>query len=229
MRDAVIWLNFLAYCRERLKTYRDYHVAFISGNTRDFADTNDPNEFKSQLLEDVEEIQVRIDYYPTLEAFIESQAQPISHVTVEWVKERIDFEQISSIIKTRLVEGNYYSWQKPSDYFSISDQELRDFYEIAGTPQIYQLDIDLESLMVFEFDDTHIETSLDFFVYAEADIDCQVSDNKSVYPYGEYEFFGLKRLERRTLVCIAELRIIISAVIRGEEIEILEIEDISKA
>jgi hypothetical protein len=228
MRDVVIWLNFLAYCKERLKTYQGYHVAFISGNTRDFADTSNPNEFKSQLLDDIEKTEVKIDYYPSLEAFIENQAKPISHVTVDWVEGRINFEQIHSMIENHL-EGNYYSWRKPSDYFSISDHELRESFKISGTPQIYQLDIDLEGLKVFEFDDTHIETSLDFFIYAEADIDCQVSDSKNIYSHDEYDYLRLQRLDWKSLVCFAELRVFISAVIKGEQIEILEIEDIDKA
>jgi hypothetical protein len=228
MRDVVIWLNFLAYCKKRLKTYQGYHVAFISGNTRDFADTSNPHEFKSQLLDDIQKTEVKIDYYPSLEAFIENQAKPISHVTVNWVEGRIDFEQIRSMIEKHL-EGNYYSWRNPSDYFSISDHEFRESYNILGTPQIYQLDINLEGLKVFEFDDTHMETSLDFFVYAEADIDCQASDSKKMYSYDEYDYLRLQRVDGKSLVCFAELHVFISAVIKGEQIEILEIEDIDKA
>lgn len=228
MRDVVIWLNFLAYCKERLKTYKGYHVAFISGNTRDFADTSNSNEFKSQLLDDIEKTEVKVDYYPSLEAFIENQVKPISHVTVDWIEGRIDFGQIRSMIEKHL-EGNYYSWRKPYDYFSISDDKLRESYKISGMPQIYQLDIDLEGLKVFEFDDTHIETSLDFFVYTEADIDCQVSDSKNIYSHNEYDYLRLQRLDEKSLVCFAELRVFISAVIKGEQIEILEIEDIVRA
>jgi hypothetical protein len=228
MRDVIIWLSFLTYCRERLKTYHGYHVAFISGNTRDFADINNPDEFKPQLLEDIEETEVRIDYYPSLDAFIESQAKPISHVTVDWVKERINFEQIRSMLEKHL-EGNNYSWRKPSNYFTISDSELREPYEISGIPQIYQLDIDLEGVMVFEFDDAHIETSLNFFVYAEADIDCEFSDSKRIYYHDDHDFLRSRSFDERTLACFAELRVFISATIEGEKIEILEIEDIDRA
>ena len=86
----------------------------------------------------------------------------------------------------------------------------------------------LEGIKLFEFDDAHIEASLDFDVYTEADIDCQLSNPITRYSYFEPSIDETRQLNIQSLVCIAALRVFISAVIKGDTIEILEIEDISK-
>ena len=226
MRDAVIWLSFLAYCKERLKSYHGYHVAFISENTRDFANSS-RNEFLPQLQNDVEKINVTIDYYSSLESFIDVHVKPISHVTMEWVKQRVDLQQVSTIIEHNLTKDRYSSERAP-DYFTISDDQEKQLYTPTGTPNVYQIDPTLEGIKLFEFDDAHIEASLEFYVYAEADIDCQFADQINRYSYFESAIDETGHVNKRSLVCITDLRVFISAIIKGDKIEILEIEDISR-
>jgi hypothetical protein len=224
MRDAVIWLSFLDYCTERLKTYRGYHVAFISENVRDFANSN-RDKFHPRLQEDVEATNAVIDYYPSLDLFIERQAKPISHVTVEWVTQRIDLGDIQSMIENHLVRS-HYSWQRMAPYFLVSNDRLRKLYVPSGTPQVYQLVANLEGVKVYQFDDTHIEASLEFYVYAEADIDCQLAESVIHYSFIESALEKEDLLSERTLSCIADLRVFVSAIIKDDTVEILEIEDV---
>ena len=133
----------------------------------------------------------------------------------------------STIIEHHLTKDRY-SWERAPDYFTISDDQQKQLYTPIGTPNVYQIDPTLEGIKLFEFDDAHIEASLEFNVYAEADIDCQLADQINRYSYFESAIDETGHLNKRSLVCITDLRVFISAIIKGDKIEILEIEDISK-
>lgn len=222
MRDAIIWLSFLEYCRSRPQRTPRYQAAFISENTRDFADRSG-SRLLAPLIEDIEAAGVLVSYFPSLEDFLALQAKPISHITVEWVSARIDMSEISTLVGNYLTEVKTYWWRSQPLLLDISDSKLQELYQMSDHRYVYQLDTALEDVRVYEFDDSHIELSLEFYAYAEADVECTLKDDiyrRAIYDDDE----SLLKQKTRSLVCTADLTVLISARVDGETIEIDGIE-----
>ena len=89
-----------------------------------------------------------------------------------------------------------------------------------GKPYITSLQVEFEDVYVWKFDDQHIEAGLNFSVYVEADIECERH-----YIYSDHEGYHSRF---RTIPSYAELGFDISAEVVGEDISLLEIEDVYK-
>ena len=73
-RDYLVWLT----CLNVAKSYSSEEIHFISGNTRDFADSNDTKKLHSDLLADLAEINISEDrfyYWNSLKSFIDNYAK----------------------------------------------------------------------------------------------------------------------------------------------------------
>ena len=73
-RDYLVWLT----CLNVAKCYSSEEIHFISGNTRDFADSNDTKKLHPDMLADLAEINISKDrfyYRNSLKSFIDNYAK----------------------------------------------------------------------------------------------------------------------------------------------------------
>lgn len=73
-RDYLVWLT----CLNVVKFYSSEEIHFISGNTRDFADSNDTKKLHPDMLADLAEINISKDrfyYWNSLKSFIDNYAK----------------------------------------------------------------------------------------------------------------------------------------------------------
>lgn len=216
MRDAIIWLNLIEYCK---KHHTVNELAFISENTNDFA-SKDKLSLHPVLLNDIHNNGVKILYYSSLEDFIKVQAQPIKHITFDWINIHIDLEKVENLIEQQ--EELYQAFQ-----YTINDVKDRQYYVPVGEPYIYERNISLNDFYVWAFD-SRIEATLDFRVHLMADIDCIHRD------YGE-DFYHSYLLEEdhgglssvvHSEACSAELHFEISVEIKGDTLTLLNVENV---
>jgi|GEM_PF-2593492 len=101
-KDCLIWLCVLeAECIsqrakfESKKSREQKKVAFISSNTRDFADSNDIKRLHPELLAESRERGISVLYYVDLEHFLRDfAAEKIEFINENWILENIDFSDI---------------------------------------------------------------------------------------------------------------------------------------
>lgn len=206
-RDTIIWLNLLDRCKRT-----NDEIAFISLNTADFA-ASDRVTLRPELQTDLESYGVYISYYPSLASFLKKLAEPVAHITKDWISARLDMEQVKTLVRqslTSVFRSNY----------KIDSSEYKDYYEPYGNPYILDLEISFDDVYVWKFADQHIEVELSFYVNVEALIDCERIRIPARSYYHEDEYPSSKELE-----CTAELGCDISAVAAGESLSLLEVED----
>jgi hypothetical protein len=219
MRDAIIWLQVLDYCKERKI---NEPVAFISLNTHDFA-SQDKVTLRTELKKDVEDCGIKLFYYASLESFLKEQATPISHITAEWLAERIDLAEITTKIKEHYTMGWQSRWQYGK--FKIYKAEYRDYYQIDDQiTDINVYDVQLEGFIVWQFDDDHIELSLEFYAHLEGVAEAELMSFPPSQDYYDRE----ELWTRRELDCYADLLYHFAAEVKGERVEIGDIEDVNQ-
>ncbi len=214
LRDALIWLQILAALKKRGEWSP---VAFVSLNTHDFACT-DRTGLRPELRADLVGVKADLVYYPSLGEFLREHAQPISHVTKEWLQERIDFEQVSRQIQA------YFEQRWPNtrlkEMFQISE-EYRPFYYIAGNVRdVSLLNLDLERFTVWRFDDQRIELSLEFYTRIEGNVECEPLPG--VQPSEQADFITFTT---HNLGCSGDLLFYFSAQVQEDRVELGKIED----
>jgi len=263
IRDAIIWLNLLEFCKKY-----DHKIAFISANTNEFADSN-TEILRAELLEDIKNYEINLSYFKSLDYFLKKHAEPVAHITSEWIRARLDTDKVEHLISENQKSGAHIS--KISNYYKICKIEYRGRYIPIGEPNIYQIDVEFKDFYVWKFDDQHIEISLIFNAYIEADIDCELDasnitvathhhhhhhhqfvpqgyshlDTHSHSSITDFDDLYLRKHSHfytsashgpyspnhishmiRTFTCFAELGFRISAKVIGDELLLLDIEDV---
>jgi len=231
LRDAIIWLNLLKYCK---KHHQD--LTFISNNTNDFAD-DDKRTLHDDLIEDTKHHKLNVKYFVTLDDFLKEHAEPIARITFEWVNERIDFEEAKSIIMS------YLSYNEVANYFALCDELERNYFIPDGEaefPSWFSPEIEFEDFFVWGFDDKHIELNLVFYIYVEAEFKCIPKNPSTIYqPYpswqdsyysswhDSYSCSHTTISEKR--ICFSDLKFRISAKLENEKILLENVEDLFRA
>jgi len=90
-RDALIWQTALDYALGD----KHYPTAFISANTRDFANAHG-DDFHPHLKEELGRLGVEMKFYSSLDYFIRNYASDIDFITREWLIENIDWEHMNN-------------------------------------------------------------------------------------------------------------------------------------
>jgi hypothetical protein len=215
VRDAIIWLNLLAF---RTSTARDHAIAFVSQNTSDFA-APDKKSLHPELAKDAEQHGVNILYYAALDVFLKEHAEPISHITSAWVREHLNLSEVEATICAHLDAGH------AAEKFRIYEGKYRERYEPSGRPENIAIsDIELDDVHVWEFDDQHIEAVLSLHAYIEAEFDCERISSHRSYSYEDEDYDNFS-WNVRTLTCYAELGFEISVEIIGNTLTLLLVED----
>ena len=218
IRDVFIWLQILEYCKAKKG---GEPVAFISLNTHDFAN-QDKLTLRPELENDLQEQGVNILYYPSLEYFLKKYAKPISHISNDWLINHVDFSLVEKKIQNYFNTRWQAKWQR--DKFKISKSEYREYYQIDDDiKDINVYDVYLENFIIWQFDESHIEVSLDFHAHLEG-----MTEGELVYPHYSVGFDKAEFRSRQVLACEAELLFHLAAVIAGDAIEIGDIEDVNR-
>lgn len=211
LRDTVIWLSLLSCCKMRV--FGQVNV-FISENVRDFA-SPDKLSLRTELVEDLKREKLELLYYPSLDSFLEEHAKKFEHITVEWVRDHIDLNELKKAMRQCLTKVN-------ERFFTISDPSFRDYYTAWYVEGILSVTTDITGpIYIWEFNEDHIELSIGCGVDVEADIECtRTTDLKSYDLYDDYY------PQYRTLRCKAELGADIAAKVKDDNLEIISIEDV---
>jgi len=218
VRDAFIWLQILEYCKARKV---DEAVAFISLNTHDFA-SQDKTTIRPELENDLREQGLKLLFYPSLETFLKEYAKPISHITNDWLTKRIDFSLVEKKIQEYFNTRWQAEWQR--NKFKISKSEYRDYYQIDGDiTDIDVYDVQMESFIVWQFDENHIEVSIDFYAHLEG-----ITEGELIYSPHAIDFDKAELRSRQVFDCFADLLFHFAATIVGDAIEISDIEDVNR-
>lgn len=88
-RDGILWLTLLDYAAGD----KDRMLAFISANTKDFADDSRIG-LHPDLLREAEGRGVSVKYFDSLDSFLKAQAALIDFVTFDWLEEHLDDDEI---------------------------------------------------------------------------------------------------------------------------------------
>lgn len=205
IRDALVWLGLIEHCANR----KVREMAFISSNSRDFCGP-EAGTLAPTLQADVAERKVRLAYYSSLDDFLRDHAAPIAHFTVEWVEERLDGVGVEKMI-TR-----YLEYRDP-ELFRLSwhYEEWRP----AGYPRIHTVAADLTEIYVWEYSSDETNLFLSFSVRVDGEIRCEREEGdpeRGYYTLTEY------------LPASAELTIEISAEVKGDELELIEVESVDR-
>ncbi len=180
LRDTLIWLGLIGQAAKN----RDEGIAFISLNTKDFADAGKAG-LHTVLLKDCTDRGARIDYFPDVDTFLRNHAEPVSFVTGAWVSERLDMRAVEEVIARDIdVWGRGLAYS-PIGWFGYGllpvETSLRNYYRPTGRPEIVSVVADFDDVFVWKFDDQRIELRLVFNVSIEAEVECARVREPSIY------------------------------------------------
>jgi hypothetical protein len=216
MRDAIIWLDLLDSARAG---GAHGQIAFVSANTADFANPKDRTLLRRELLNDLERHETSIAYYPDLTDFLGKHAEPVSHITSDWIRERLPSGGIEEMIRSRVA--------RPDEFldFVVAAGTYRDYYEPQGRPDITAVRAQLVDFFVWQYGDEHIELLLIVDAEIEAEMECRRIDVPPSDAYGSEHERELEVLRSRRFPCIARAVFEIPAVVVDDAIEVLESEE----
>jgi hypothetical protein len=193
------------------------NFAFVSANTKDFADDGSLAE---ALLRDAESYGVEVLYYPSLRDFLSCYAEPVSHVDLDWLRARVDMQAAKEMIRAYMD-----TWGLVGNY-EVCDPRYRERFVPTGEPQLSVLDAEIDDFQLWEFDDQHMEASLTLAVRAEGRSVCARSPQARLFY--EYEDTA-PQLQVCELQVSAQLAIDVSAQVIGDTIEFLQVEHVRRA
>ena len=88
--DTILWLTVL----DVALSAPDRTAVFISNNKREFGATS--QQLHATLIDDAKQKGVTIEYYTSLDEFIQKRVAKIEHINQEWLAQKISLEQIDS-------------------------------------------------------------------------------------------------------------------------------------
>jgi hypothetical protein len=214
LRDTIIWLSFIESCKKR-QLVGEY--VFISQNTKDFA-APDKISLRLELEKDFTESGLNVLYYPSLESFNKARAERSEHITLQWVKERLDLKDVKEAVEKKLAHQ--------ASLFVISGDHRKHFKPYL-VQNITTLELELtEPIYVWNTDQQGIEISVGIGIYAEADIDCEFIGDRHYLDYDDSEE---EQYYDRTLSSYAELGGSISVTVADESLQFIGIEDVYRS
>lgn len=98
-RDALLWLVMLDITSEIGGV-----IAFISNDVKAFGQAETLHD---ELLEEIKQRNIQVNYFSSIKAFIEKQAIQVDFINEDWLINAIDFEQFDKAIEEQLSERLY--------------------------------------------------------------------------------------------------------------------------
>jgi hypothetical protein len=139
-RDTIIWLNMLKYCK---KHYNGCPIAFISANTKEFADKD--KNLKPNLLEDAKRVGLDLEYFTSIADFLKKFAEPIKGIDLDWINGRLDIKEIKIIIQQSGLLQNLTYYTKLGQQYHLQNDDwyikLQDFYLVNMGEASFEIDL----------------------------------------------------------------------------------------
>lgn len=158
-RDSIIWLTILDYC----KKCKEKQVIFISNNSTDFGDVNIVNALHSQLITEMNELGVRVNYFNTTKNFIEAHSKKIDFINKDWIVSKIDEDWLSEEICEFIDQDHHFiiSWyedklgRESTNHYTavrtfIIDYQDYFIYEMVDDSLVINISINTENEIEFE-------------------------------------------------------------------------------
>lgn len=199
-RDAVLWLGMIDYFGDGATD----RVAFISGNTKDFCGPSE-TELAPELLSDANAISLSVQFYSSLDDFLRDQAEPIAYLTADWVRGRISLEEIQDKIEAHLGDAR-------ADEFDL--EPAYEPWKPRGAPRIRQVVVEFNDLYIWRYSETDVFLFLGFRAHVAATIFCELDPRGLPWHFIREDDIGAH----------ADFQIEISAAVRGDEIELIDVE-----
>lgn len=149
-RDTMIWLNMLKYCK---KHFNKCPVAFISANTKEFADGD--RTLKEKLLEDVKLSGLDLEYFTSVPDFLKKYAEPIYGIDLNWIDSRLDMKEVKKLIQDGGLLQNFVYYDRLGQQIHLQNSDWN---------------INLQDFYLFNKNETSLEVDLIFGINIENDI-----------------------------------------------------------
>lgn len=187
-RDYLVWLT----CLKVAKSYSSEEIHFISGNTRDFADSNDTKKLHPDLLADLAEMNIpetRFFYWNSFRSFIDNYAkqkfesiEERKNLAVEIEKNETGFlVPIRDFLGSKVIGGSLTGY----DVFVPGENEILKELECDADPQIEEVsELDEDSWLIgITIDNVGIVTSTlndsDIEEIKEYELDVEIVDRNN--------------------------------------------------
>ena len=164
-RDYLVWLT----CLNVAKSYSSEEIHFISGNTRDFADSSDTKKLHPDLLSDLAEMNIpetRFFYWNSFRSFIDNYAkqkfesiEERENLAVEIEKNETGFlVPIRIFLDSKVIGGSLTGY----DVFVPGENEILNELESDAGPLIDKVsELDKDNLLIgITIDNVGIVTSI---------------------------------------------------------------------
>jgi predicted nucleic acid-binding protein len=207
-RDAVIWLNVMEACRTRLETGK---AAFISENTKDFADGS--NNLHPELAADCHAYHVKLDYYPSLDVFLERNAKQYEVITLDWLVARFSHQEVEGLLT------GYLDYHGDERWFRIVDSDEAEHFRPISVARIDRVDLDVTGpIYIVDEKAGDISVSVGCGAYVDGLLGCE----RTKFPAGpEWEYASYKEL-----AAYAEIGLDLDLTVKGDCVEIQQIGEV---
>lgn len=115
---------------------------------------------------------------------MKKHAEPIADISLEWVSGRIDMNEVKYIINEFLLYNDVAHYFTPCNYLD------RNYLVPEGKPEFplwASPRIEFKDFFVWRFNDKHVELSLIFYAYIEAEFSCVPKGHSSAYSIPYYK------------------------------------------
>lgn len=157
-RDGLLWLTIL----DVAKSLENRSLIFISDNVSDFGNKK-TNSLNNELEVEIENLNIKIIYFRTIDDFTREYAQKINAISTKWINENVNIKELNlnfhSVLKT---EYNYFlmsykdsleSNERLTGYIKETGQEtsrILDYYVYQMTDGIIYVNLNLSVTKEFE-------------------------------------------------------------------------------
>ena len=174
-RDTIIWLTLKDYC----KSIDSNQLIFISTNRNDFGTPTENSQLNQSLLQECNESNIKINYFNSVNDFVEKHSTKIDFITSEWIDEKLDETVVVDLLWDKLENESMYSRK-------VWAERFHDFDRFD--------DIEITSLNPYEKDDIHVYEMIDGTLVVNVTIIVEVEFNLIVHVFGDgyYDVPGQK-------------------------------------
>jgi hypothetical protein len=159
-RDTIIWLTLKDYCQGRMEK----QIIFLTGNTQDFSDPENPNQLHEDLLKDCQEAKIKVHFFKSISEFINKHSTLIEFITEDWILDKLGGYDLQAVFEEALYEydKNFLTnwarerrvYVKETDYSIkyVEDYNIVDFsvYELEEFE--YIINVGLKFIAGVQFD-----------------------------------------------------------------------------
>lgn len=194
IRDAVLWNTLLD-----LASTTGAPTAFVSKNTKQF--TEDKVALHPELMAEAAGLNIRVDYYPSLEDFGRAHATRIAFVTKSWIQKQVSSDRLVDRASALLEEHATRRIERQS-----SSHE-----DLTGYPRIIGENLEVDEFFVYEMEDGSFRIQATWIGWIEFEYEAEVTEESDVWEYdydddsyGEYAHRQRMRPRRRLIIRTVE-------------------------